>query len=143
MWRKLELVWQFHISFTFCRNFFHFLLPFVLLLLLSFLLIIFKPVKMSTIVSRAEIDRIINPFQSTKLDDKMARKAQLKELSEKRMANWPNTLDALRRKKESFIKDRDAEEELRRQQIDREVCFDYHFYRIYVVIIYYLYRRLN
>lgn len=48
------------------------------------------------------------------------RKAQLKAMSDERQKHWPNTLEALRRKKESFIKDREEKEELKRQEIDRE-----------------------
>jgi cytidylate kinase len=46
----------------------------------------------------------------------------LKKLSEDRIQHWPNTLDANRTKKESFMKDREAKDELRRQEIDKQVC---------------------
>ena len=49
------------------------------------------------------------------------RRAELKRLSNERVKNWPNTLEALRKKKESFLKEREETEELRRQEQDREV----------------------
>jgi hypothetical protein len=64
----------------------------------------------------------ISSAERTRLD----RKEQLKKLSEDRIQHWPNTLDANRTKKESFMKDREAKDELRRQEIDKQVC-DYTF----------------
>lgn len=52
------------------------------------------------------------------------RRAELKRLSNERVKNWPNTLEALRKKKESFLKEREETEELRRQEQDREVLFN-------------------
>lgn len=51
------------------------------------------------------------------------RRAELKRLSNERVKNWPNTLEALRKKKESFLKEREETEELRRQEQDREVLW--------------------
>lgn len=41
---------------------------------------------------------------------------------------WPNTLEATRKKKETFIKDRDDAAENRRQEIDAEVGKSYDIY---------------
>lgn len=77
---------------------------------------------MTTVMSRAELDRIrASILPSVEDNSKIERKKELKKKSEDRLKNWPNTLEALRIKKESFLKDREAEEELRRQEIDREV----------------------
>lgn len=48
------------------------------------------------------------------------KRAHLKHLSNEKLKHWPNTLDALRLKKESFLKEKAAEEELKRIDIDRE-----------------------
>lgn len=73
-------------------------------------------------MSKAELDRIrASILPSVEDNSKIERKKELKKKSEDRLKNWPNTLEALRIKKESFLKDREAEEELRRQEIDREV----------------------
>lgn len=78
---------------------------------------------MTTIMSRAELERIkASILPSIEDNSKIERKKELKKKSEDRLKNWPNTLEALRLKKESFLKDREAEEELRRQEIDREVA---------------------
>lgn len=48
------------------------------------------------------------------------KKAHLKKLSNDKVKNWPNTLEATRRKKEAFLKDKHEREELERQEIDRQ-----------------------
>lgn len=53
---------------------------------------------------------------------KLERKQHLKKLSNDKVMNWPNTLEALRIKKESFTKDREAAAEAARQEVDRQVC---------------------
>lgn len=78
----------------------------------------------ATIMSKAELERIKASLLPPVVDtSKMERKAELKKKSEERLKHWPNTLEALRIKKESFLKDREAEEEKKRQEIDREVSF--------------------
>lgn len=74
------------------------------------------------ILSRSEIERMKRSTMPVEYkDQKSLRKAELKLLSEARQENWPNTLQAMRKKKESFLKEREDREELRRQEIDREV----------------------
>jgi hypothetical protein len=48
-----------------------------------------------------------------------ARKVELKQLSNEKLKHWPNTLEAIRIKKESFIKDREESDELERQEVDK------------------------
>jgi hypothetical protein len=77
---------------------------------------------MSLILTKSEIARIkASVLPSVDKNDAAARKAELKKKSEDRLKNWPNTLEALRLKKESFLKDREAQDELDRQKIDIEV----------------------
>ena len=74
---------------------------------------------MSLVLTQSEIDRIKASVQPpTEVVNN--RKAELKKKSEERLKNWPNTLEALRKKKESFLKDREEAAELVRQQIDIE-----------------------
>ena len=54
--------------------------------------------------------------ERTRLD----RKQELRQLSDEKTSKWPNTLEASRKKKESFLKDKEDREELRRQEIDRQ-----------------------
>lgn len=78
-------------------------------------------------MSRAELERIkASVLPSIENNSKLERKRALKAKSDERLKNWPNTLEALRIKKESFIKDREAEEEAKRQEIDREVSLSFH-----------------
>ena len=79
-------------------------------------------VEMSNIINRSELERIkASILPSIEDNSKIERKRELKKKSEDRLKNWPNTLEALRLKKESFMKDREAEEEAKRQEVDREV----------------------
>ena len=77
---------------------------------------------MSTIMSRAELERIkASILPSVEDFSRIEKKKALKAKSEERLKNWPNILEALRLKKESYLKDRIAEDEVQRQEIDREV----------------------
>jgi hypothetical protein len=44
----------------------------------------------------------------------------LRNRSQDRIQNWPNTLDALRKKKEDFVKDREEKLEAERRELDRQ-----------------------
>lgn len=48
------------------------------------------------------------------------RREELKKMSDERVKHWPNTLEALRLKKESSMREREAIAELKRQEVDRE-----------------------
>ena len=78
-----------------------------------------------TTLTRSDIERmrasVLPPVENVY---KLERKAELKRMSDERQKHWPNTLEALRNKKESFTRDREEKEELKRQEIDREVDID-------------------
>ncbi|KAF0691549.1 Aste57867_17261 [Aphanomyces stellatus] len=59
---------------------------------------------------------ISDPVQS----NREAKRQHLKELSTQRTGKWPNTLEAMRRKKENWKKDKDEREEQERLKIDEE-----------------------
>ena len=77
-----------------------------------------------TILSSRELQRIrqsVNPEDPNTLQSlKAAKRAQLKKLSNDRLKNWPNTLEALRKKKESYMKDKAEKEENERREVDRQ-----------------------
>lgn len=76
----------------------------------------------SEIISKTEIIRmkksLLNENENNEKDKKLK---YLKNLSNERVKNWPNTLEALRKKKESYLKEKEEIEEKKRQEIDREV----------------------
>jgi hypothetical protein len=73
------------------------------------------------IVGKDEIDRmrrsILPPTENFAREQKAEH---LKKLSNDRVKNWPNTLEALRKKKESYLKEKEDIEEQKRQEVDRE-----------------------
>jgi hypothetical protein len=72
-------------------------------------------------LTRSEINRMRQEAAAEQeVSMKTARKAELKMLSQRRMEKWPNTLEALRKKKESWLRDQREKEEMMRQKIDRE-----------------------
>ena len=75
------------------------------------------------VISRNEFERIKASIVPISADERsrLARREELKKLSEDKKSKWPNTLEAVRKKKESFLKDKEEREELRRQEIDRQV----------------------
>jgi len=80
---------------------------------------------MQTILSKNELDRMRESIAPKTVDlSKLERKKHLKKLSNDKVMNWPNTLEALRIKKESFTKDREAAAEAARQEVDRQVCMN-------------------
>lgn len=96
---------------------------------------------MSNLLSRKELERIkASILPSVEDNSKLERKKELKKKSEDRLKNWPNTLEALRLKKESFLKDREAEEEAKRQEIDREVknCIGCILYGCVLIVFFFL-----
>jgi len=76
---------------------------------------------MSNIIDYSEILKMKAAVESRAEDrSSVERKAYLKKLSQDKVKNWPNTLEALRKRKEMFMKDKADQEELRRQEIDRQ-----------------------
>ena len=58
---------------------------------------------MSIILSRDDLYRMRESTLPVIIDHtKLDRKAELKRLSEDKVKNWPNTLEAMRLKKEAF-----------------------------------------
>ena len=79
---------------------------------------------MSLVLSQRELARIrksIEPPSTDKDTSRSQKRAELKKKSDDRVKNWPNTLEALRLKKESARREREEIAELKRQDIDREV----------------------
>lgn len=72
-------------------------------------------------ISSGEIERMRRSvLPTTENHAREHKRAQLKHLSNEKLKHWPNTLDALRLKKESFLKEKAGQEELKRVDIDRE-----------------------
>lgn len=72
------------------------------------------------ILDRSEIERMkLSVMEIPPDNSKQIKRAQLKKLSQDRLQHWPNTLEALRKKKENFLKDKADEEERKRQEIDK------------------------
>lgn len=74
----------------------------------------------NTIISRSDLERIKKSVQPETQDSFKDRRAELKKKSEDRLQHWPNTLEALRKKKESFLKDKEDAIEAERRKIDEE-----------------------
>merc|ERR1712232_660811 len=90
----------------------------VLIHFFSFLNLII--ITMPSQISAQELRRIeamVAPVEKKEMD---RRREEKKELSDKRRERWPNTLEALRLKKENAYKERAAALEAKRREIDRE-----------------------
>lgn len=75
----------------------------------------------ATIFSESEVSRmhdIVENRTSKNAESEAARREALKKASDSRVANWPNTIEASRVKKEQARKQRLEEEEERRRKID-------------------------
>ena len=78
---------------------------------------------MARVISFAELERIrasIAPVSNAETL-RIERKEELRRISANRVQHWPNTLEANRTKKESFTKEREANDEMRRQEMDKQV----------------------
>lgn len=73
---------------------------------------------MPVILRGSEVERIRASIQDPVQTNKEARRAALRDRSQRRTEKWPNTLEAMRRKKDNWKKDREAKEEERRKAID-------------------------
>ena len=76
----------------------------------------------NTILNSAEWERMkrsVGPESQS--DSRSRRKQELKKLSSQKYEHWPNTLDALRQKKLSFIEEKAEAEEMERQAVDKLV----------------------
>ena len=73
-------------------------------------------------LSLDELDRIRMSVQPAEVSDaKGRRRAELKKLSQDRLQHWPNTLEAARLKKESYLAEKAQREEEARQEVDKVV----------------------
>lgn len=78
---------------------------------------------MTLVLNKTEIERMRQTVAPASSDNSKEEKLKRrKALSEEKVQHWPNTLEALRKKKESFLKDKEERLEKERQQIDLEVC---------------------
>eukprot|EP01035_Chromulina_nebulosa_P017737 gene17737-23332_t len=76
---------------------------------------------MVNVISQSELERIRNSLKEEQINiDQQSKKNKLKNLSNERVKHWPNTLEAMRKKKETFLKDKLEQEELVRQEIDKQ-----------------------
>lgn len=77
---------------------------------------------MSNILSMADIGRMKSSLfvDSGSTVARKEKRELLRNRSQDRIQNWPNTLDALRKKKEDFVKDREEKLEAERQELDRQ-----------------------
>ena len=73
----------------------------------------------ATVLTREELQRMKDSTKAVQPDNhEEIRRKQLKKLSQDRLQHWPNTLEALRIKKESWAKDKAEEEENKRREVD-------------------------
>lgn len=80
-----------------------------------------KATHSATIMSVREFESIRESILPPKEDNyKEIRRQELKKMSQDRLKHWPNTLEALRLKKERFAIEREEEAERKRQEIDKE-----------------------
>ncbi|EEY62022.1 uncharacterized protein PITG_14010 [Phytophthora infestans T30-4] len=74
----------------------------------------------STTLSADELERMRASVSPPAQSDREARRQAIKLKSEQRTAKWPNTLEALRMKKDRWKKDKEERLEEERQKIDEE-----------------------
>jgi len=73
-----------------------------------------------TVLSRSELERMRSYTRPDAPTATETRRLRLKALSDDKVKNWPNTLEAMRKKKENWKQERMAEEETARREIDRQ-----------------------
>jgi hypothetical protein len=72
-------------------------------------------------LSREELRAIKSTLEDVPPNhDRDEKRARLKKLSDDRQAHWPNTLEAMRKKREAAFRDKEAIAEQKRKEIDRE-----------------------
>lgn len=77
----------------------------------------------TAVMAESELQRLHDIIDNRTVENAKAqrtRREELKEISAKRVANWPNTIEAQRLKKERARKERFEEEEARRRIIDEQ-----------------------
>ena len=92
------------------------------------------------ILSRDELDRIRKSVLPADHNDlKARRRTELKKLSQDRLQHWPNTLEAARLKKESYIVEKLQKEEEARQEVDKIVRFILLYFGYCIFFLYLIY----
>lgn len=74
----------------------------------------------STTLTSDELERILASVSAPVQSDREAKRLAIKAKSEQRTAQWPNTLEAMRKKKDRWKKDKEEREEEARKKIDEE-----------------------
>ena len=74
----------------------------------------------TTTVTQDELERIMASVSEPVQTDREARRLALQKKSEARTDQWPNTLEAMRSKKDRWKKDKEDREEEARKKIDEE-----------------------
>lgn len=73
-------------------------------------------------MGKDEFERMQQSAGTVAVDDRYEkRRRELKRLSDERVKGWPNTLDAIRIKKENWKKEKMEEDERKRREIDKKV----------------------
>ncbi|CAK4119674.1 unnamed protein product [Aphanomyces euteiches] len=75
---------------------------------------------MPTQLHESDLERIRQSISDPAQSNREAKRQHLKHLSTQRTGKWPNTLEAMRRKKENWKKDKEEREEQERLKIDEE-----------------------
>ncbi len=75
----------------------------------------------AVVISKADIARMKMSVEESTMDRiGDSKRAALKKLSHDRQSQWPNTLEALRRKRETEFKNREVLAEQKRRVLDQE-----------------------
>lgn len=74
----------------------------------------------SSTLTSDELERILASVSAPTQSDREAKRLAIKAKSEQRTAQWPNTLEATRKKKDRWKKDKEEREEEARKKIDEE-----------------------
>ena len=72
------------------------------------------------LISRHDVQRMMESTQPAQITAGESRRRMLKKVSDERVSYWPNTLEATRKKKENFRFIKAEQDELQRQEVDRQ-----------------------
>lgn len=78
------------------------------------------PRNMPSTLTSDELERILASVSPPAQSDREAKRLATKAKSEQRTAQWPNTLEAMRTKKDRWKKDKEDREEDARKKIDED-----------------------
>lgn len=74
----------------------------------------------SSTLTSDELERILASVSAPTQSNREAKRLGTKAKSEQRTTQWPNTLEAMRKKKDRWKKDKEEREEEARRKIDEE-----------------------